>query len=107
MTDQPEAQTDEYTYTALFEPAEESGYVVRFPAFPNLATQGETLEEARAMAADCLQRATSSGAWKTACPCLQARTTPPAPSASRSLSPCLRPRTLMRLRMSGNSKTQR
>ena len=45
----------EYTYTAVFEPAEEGGYVVTFPAIPNLATQGESLEEARAMAEDCLQ----------------------------------------------------
>ncbi len=45
----------EYTYTVLFEPAEEGGYVVTFPAIPTLATQGETLEEAREMAADCLQ----------------------------------------------------
>ncbi len=45
----------EYTFTAVFEPAEEGGYVVTFPAIPNLATQGETLEEAREMAADCLQ----------------------------------------------------
>lgn len=41
-------------YTAVFEPAEEGGYVVTFPAIPGLATQGETLEEAREMAADCL-----------------------------------------------------
>jgi antitoxin HicB len=39
----------------VYEPAEEGGFVVTFPAIPNLATQGETLEEARAMAADCLQ----------------------------------------------------
>ena len=45
----------EYTYTVLFEPAEEGGYVVTFPAIPNLATQGETLGEAREMAVDCLQ----------------------------------------------------
>jgi antitoxin HicB len=45
----------EHTYTAVFEPAEDGGYVVTFPAVPNLATQGETLEEARAMAVDCLQ----------------------------------------------------
>lgn len=54
MVDQTEAQTDEYTCTALFVPAEAGGYVVTFPAFPNLATEGTTLEEARAMAADCL-----------------------------------------------------
>ncbi len=47
--------TNEYSYTAVFEPAEEGGYVVLFPAIPGLATQGETLDEAREMAADCLK----------------------------------------------------
>ena len=42
-------------YTAVFEPVEEGGYIVTFPAIPGLATQGETLVEARAMAADCLR----------------------------------------------------
>lgn len=46
--------TAEYTYTAIFEPAEEGGYVVRFPSLPGLVTEGETLEEARAMAGDLL-----------------------------------------------------
>ncbi len=46
---------DEQSYTAVFEHAEEGGYVVSFPAIPGLATQGETLEEARAMAVDCLK----------------------------------------------------
>jgi predicted RNase H-like HicB family nuclease len=41
-------------YTAVFERAEEGGYIVTFPAIPNLATHGETLDEARTMAADCL-----------------------------------------------------
>ena len=54
MTDQTETKANMYTCTALFVPAEEGGYVVTFPAFPNLATEGTTLEEARAMAADCL-----------------------------------------------------
>ncbi|MCH7768505.1 MAG: type II toxin-antitoxin system HicB family antitoxin [Nitrospinae bacterium] len=45
----------EYTYTVLFEPAEEGGYVVTCPALPGLVTEGDTLEEAREMAADCLQ----------------------------------------------------
>lgn len=44
-----------YAYAAIFEAAPEGGYVVRFPAFGHLATQGETLAEARAMAADCLE----------------------------------------------------
>ena len=42
------------SYTAIFEPAEEGGFVVVFPAVPGLATQGETLDEAAAMAEDCL-----------------------------------------------------
>ena len=42
-------------YTAVFEPAEEGGYLVTFPAIPGLATQGETMVEARKMAADCLR----------------------------------------------------
>ena len=44
------------TFTAVIEPDEdEGGYVVTFPAIPDLATQGETLEEARVMAEDCLR----------------------------------------------------
>jgi antitoxin HicB len=42
-------------YTAVFEPAEEGRYIVTFPAIPGLATQGETLVEAQAIAADCLR----------------------------------------------------
>ncbi|MFQ5667931.1 MAG: type II toxin-antitoxin system HicB family antitoxin [Candidatus Binatia bacterium] len=38
-----------YHYTALFEPAEEGGYVVHIPAL-GIATQGEDLNDARAMA---------------------------------------------------------
>ena len=43
------------TFTVVFETAEEVGYIVSFPAIPNLMTPGETLGEARAMAEDCLQ----------------------------------------------------
>ena len=44
-----------YTFTAVIEPDEEDGgYVVTFPAIPDLATQGETLAEAHLMAEDCL-----------------------------------------------------
>ena len=44
------------TFTAVIEPDEEDGgYVVTFPAIPDLATQGKTLEEARLMAEDCLR----------------------------------------------------
>jgi predicted RNase H-like HicB family nuclease len=45
----------EASYTAVFEAAEEGGFVVTFPAIPGLATQGETLEEAKRMASDCLR----------------------------------------------------
>jgi predicted RNase H-like HicB family nuclease len=34
---------------------EDGGSVVTFPALPDLATQGETLEEARSTAEDCLR----------------------------------------------------
>ena len=54
MTRQESVTATERTYTAVYEPCEEGGFVVSFPAFPDLMTQGETLEEARAMAADLL-----------------------------------------------------
>ena len=45
----------EYNYTVLFEPAEEGGFVVTCPALPGLVTEGDTLEEARAMAEDAIR----------------------------------------------------
>ena len=45
----------QFSYTAVFEPAGEGGFLVRFPAIPRLATQGETLDDAHAMADDCLR----------------------------------------------------
>lgn len=47
--------TREYRYTAVFEPAEEGGFIVTFPALPGLVTEGDTLEHAHAMAAEALQ----------------------------------------------------
>jgi predicted RNase H-like HicB family nuclease len=44
-----------YRYTAIFEPAEEGGYVVTIPALNGLTTEGDTLEEARAMAQDSIR----------------------------------------------------
>jgi antitoxin HicB len=55
MNHQEPVTTAEYTYTAIFQPAEEGGYVVRFPSLPGLVTEGETLGEARAMAEDLLR----------------------------------------------------
>jgi len=45
----------EYSYTVLFEPAQEGGYVVTVPALPGLVTEGDTLEEARERAADAIK----------------------------------------------------
>jgi antitoxin HicB len=45
----------EYSYTVLFEPAIEGGYVVTCPALPGLVTEGDTLEEARSMAQDAIR----------------------------------------------------
>lgn len=45
----------EYKYTVIFEPAEEGGYVVHIPALDNLVTEGDTLEEAKAMAKDAIK----------------------------------------------------
>lgn len=45
----------EYSYTVLFEPAEEGGFVVTCPALPGLVTEGDTIEEAREMARDAIQ----------------------------------------------------
>ena len=44
-----------YTFTMLFEPAEEGGYVVTCPALPGLVTEGDTMEDAREMAEDALR----------------------------------------------------
>jgi predicted RNase H-like HicB family nuclease len=57
----------EVTYAVLFEPAEEAGYVVTCPALPGLVTEGDSLEEARAMAADAI-RGTSKASSRSAHP---------------------------------------
>jgi predicted RNase H-like HicB family nuclease len=51
-----EANSGAGVFTAVIEPdREDGGYVVTFPALRDLATQGETIEEARWMAEDCLR----------------------------------------------------
>ncbi len=52
-TDRETPRLIEYSYSVLFEPAEEGGYLVHVPAL-GFTTQGETLEEARVMAADAI-----------------------------------------------------
>jgi antitoxin HicB len=42
-------------YPAIFEPAEEGGFIVRFPDFDWGVTQGDTEEEAGQMAADAIR----------------------------------------------------
>lgn len=45
----------EYSFTVLFDPAAEGGYVVTCPALPGLVTEGDTLAEARVMARDAIR----------------------------------------------------
>ena len=45
--------TKEYSYTVLFEPAEEGGYVVTCPALPGLVTEGDTLERSAGNGEGC------------------------------------------------------
>ena len=42
-------------YTVIFEPAPEGGYTVIVPALPGCVTEGDTLDEAREMAADAIK----------------------------------------------------
>lgn len=45
----------EHTYNVLLQPEPEGGYTVTCPSLPGVVTYGETLEEARAMAAEAIQ----------------------------------------------------
>lgn len=44
-----------YTFTVMFQPAEEGGYNVFVPILPGCVTQGETLEQAKEMAEDAIR----------------------------------------------------
>ncbi len=44
-----------FDYTVLFQPAQEGGYTVLVPSLPGCITEGDTLEEARAMAKDAIE----------------------------------------------------
>jgi predicted RNase H-like HicB family nuclease len=49
-------ESEAYTYTVVFEPDEDAGgYTVTCPALPGLVTEGDTLEQARAMATDAIR----------------------------------------------------
>ena len=43
------------TYTFVFDPDPEGGFVVTCPALPGLVTHGPTIEEAREMARDAME----------------------------------------------------
>jgi antitoxin HicB len=43
------------TYTFVFDPDPEGGFVVTCPALPGLVTHGTTIEEARTMARDAME----------------------------------------------------
>jgi predicted RNase H-like HicB family nuclease len=46
----------EYSYTVLLEPDPDSGtYTVTVPALPGVVTQGDSIEDALAMARDAIQ----------------------------------------------------
>lgn len=47
-------------YTAIFEPAEEGGFVVYVPTLPGCVTEGDTLEEAVEMVKDAISGYISS-----------------------------------------------
>jgi antitoxin HicB len=44
-----------YTYDALFEPAEEGGFVITFPDLPFGVTEGDDEKEGMEMAVDCIE----------------------------------------------------
>ncbi len=48
-------QVGEYSFTILIEPNESDGYLVTCPALPGLVTEGDTLDEAYALAQDAVQ----------------------------------------------------
>jgi antitoxin HicB len=55
MARQKAIAASEHTYNVLLQPEPEGGYTVTCPSLPGLVTYGETLEEARAMAAEAIE----------------------------------------------------
>lgn len=53
--DQKPIRAGEYSFTVIVEPNEPDGYLVTCPALPGLVTEGDTLDEAYAMAQDAIQ----------------------------------------------------
>jgi antitoxin HicB len=55
MNEQAPIQVGEYSFTVLVEPNEPDGYLVTCPALPGIVTEGDTLDEAFAMAKDAIE----------------------------------------------------
>ena len=55
MNHQEPITTAEYTYSVLLQPEPEGGFTVLCPSLPGLVTYGETLDEARVMAAEAIE----------------------------------------------------
>jgi antitoxin HicB len=49
------SRAGQYSYTVLFEPAEEGGYVAFCPALPCLVSEGDTFEEARERVTEAIE----------------------------------------------------
>lgn len=47
--------TKEYSYTVIYEPIKEGGYLVIVPLLPGLITYGRNFEEAKKMARDAIR----------------------------------------------------
>ncbi len=55
MVQKERLRTQEYTFTAVFEPEPEGGYTVHFPALRGCIAYGETLDQARDTAREALE----------------------------------------------------
>lgn len=55
MKKQAPIRVGDYSFTILLEPNDPDGYLVTCPALPGLVTQGDTLDEAFAMAKDAIE----------------------------------------------------
>lgn len=53
--DRPEHTMEKYMFPAVFEPGDKKGFVVTFPDLPGCITEGDTIEEAFAMAQEALE----------------------------------------------------
>ena len=50
----------DHEFTIVFEPAEEGGFIATIPEVPGAISEGETIEEARAMVLDAVHELTAA-----------------------------------------------